>query len=57
MSPQKLMMNFAELEESATALLPDRYIRAAEESLRKEKERNSEASDSKPSHLERMAGA
>ena len=57
-SPQKLIVKFAELEESAAALLPDRYIRAAKEYLRKEEERDRKgASGAEPPHLERKAGA
>jgi len=57
-SPQKLIVKFAELEESAGALLPNRYIRAAEQYLRKEEERNRKgASSAEPSQLEGKAGA
>jgi hypothetical protein len=57
-SPQKLIAKFAELEESAAALLPESYIRAAEKSLGEQEERNRKrASDADPSHLERKATA
>ena len=57
-SPQKLIAQFAELEESAAAVLPDSYIRDAEKSLRDEEDRNyMRASGAEPPHLERIAGA
>jgi hypothetical protein len=57
-SPQKLIAQFAKLEESAAAVLPDSYIRDAEKSLRDEEERNyMRASGAEPPHLERIAGA
>jgi hypothetical protein len=41
-SPQKIILEFAELEESAKALLSDRYIHLAEEAIRKAEARKHE---------------
>jgi hypothetical protein len=41
-TPQKLILKYAELEESATAMLTDRFIVKAEESLAAQEERRGE---------------
>jgi hypothetical protein len=57
-SPQKVIAAFSELEESATAVLPDRYLRAAERSIREQDERHREdATHGEPHRLGRKATA
>jgi hypothetical protein len=55
-APQKLIVTFAELEESAMALLTERDIRAAVKAIRNQEDRDrGRASDDEPPRLKRTA--